>query len=542
MSLSLLTVFAALALLGLPLLRMEMPSVLGVVQVSGAGERVSVKLLLPLLLAAALVLPLCDAGFFSAGWETLQPLDGGLPRLLAVALGAAAAVLLASMLHSRVAVPYALAGAVFGSVFLSTGYMDWQAAGRMAAAWVLAPLLCAGVTALLTRVFLSYSIKNELHLALMDHRLLGGCIVGSLLLAAAFGWNEWQLLALFPAASGEPYPLSAGVTLFVVLLLYLLVARGIDARTHGMSETELDFGTGHALAVLLAMAFTFAFFSLPGLLPAPLSASSLLMAALVAGSMVREKAAVDAEEILRHAAATAVAPVLGFLLSYCLCLILADGPARSDNAVLGPLLVLLGLVALGVLLYLVRRALRQEALHAQYLRSREEEAAATQKALSALKLRVETNEKDLLNKLEIKRKELTDFAVGVNEQKTFMDKMYGELSRIRELPAGTDKDAALEAILAQLRERMYFSQEISDFYARMEVLHRDFNMRLRERYPGLTESERKLANLLRQGLSTKHIASLMNITPKSVEIGRYRLRNRLGLERSVNLVQFIKSI
>ena len=76
----------------------------------------------------------------------------------------------------------------------------------------------------------------------------------------------------------------------------------------------------------------------------------------------------------------------------------------------------------------------------------------------------------------------------------------------------------------------------------MEVLHRDFNMRLRESYPDLTESERKLANLLRQGLSTKHIASLMNITPKSVEIGRYRLRNRLGLERSVNLVQFIKSI
>ena len=34
----------------------------------------------------------------------------------------------------------------------------------------------------------------------------------------------------------------------------------------------------------------------------------------------------------------------------------------------------------------------------------------------------------------------------------------------------------------------------------------------------------------------------MNITPKSAEISRYRLRIKLGLKRSDNLVQFIKSI
>ena len=89
---------------------------------------------------------------------------------------------------------------------------------------------------------------------------------------------------------------------------------------------------------------------------------------------------------------------------------------------------------------------------------------------------------------------------------------------------------------------MYFTREMNDFYARTEVLHRDFNMRLKESFPHLTESERRLANLLRQGFSSKYIASLMNITPKSVEIGRYRLRIKLGLDRSVNLVQYIKSI
>ena len=84
--------------------------------------------------------------------------------------------------------------------------------------------------------------------------------------------------------------------------------------------------------------------------------------------------------------------------------------------------------------------------------------------------------------------------------------------------------------------------EMNDFYARSEVLNKDFNMRLAERFPGLTDGERKLTNLLRQGFSSKYIASLMNITPKSVEINRSRLRSKLGLTRSENLIQFIKTI
>ena len=152
------------------------------------------------------------------------------------------------------------------------------------------------------------------------------------------------------------------------------------------------------------------------------------------------------------------------------------------------------------------------------------------------------NEKDLLNKLEIKRKELVDFAVGISEQKAFMEDVYSELKDIRHMTGLQEKDRATDSLLKSIRDRMYFSSEMNDFYAQTEILHKDFNMRLSEAYPNLTESERKLANLLRQGFSSKHIASLMNITPKSVEISRYRLRSKLGLQRSDNLIQFIKSI
>lgn len=51
-----------------------------------------------------------------------------------------------------------------------------------------------------------------------------------------------------------------------------------------------------------------------------------------------------------------------------------------------------------------------------------------------------------------------------------------------------------------------------------------------------------LATLLRLGFSSKYIATLMNITPKSVEISRYRLRQKLGLSKGDSLVNFIRSI
>ena len=123
-----------------------------------------------------------------------------------------------------------------------------------------------------------------------------------------------------------------------------------------------------------------------------------------------------------------------------------------------------------------------------------------------------------------------------------MEKIYDDLKDVRSMEDGPDKDARTDELLSSLRERMYFTSEINDFYARSEILHKDFNRRLAEAFPNLTENERKLANLLRQGFSSKYIASLMNIAPKSVEINRYRLRAKLGLRREDNLIKFIKSI
>ena len=151
-------------------------------------------------------------------------------------------------------------------------------------------------------------------------------------------------------------------------------------------------------------------------------------------------------------------------------------------------------------------------------------------------------ENELPDSLESRRKELFDFAVGICDRKIFLEHIYEGLQELRSMPDGKARDARADALSGSLRERMHFTREIDDFYSRSEELYQDFNKRLAERFPNLTQSEHRLCDLLRQGFSSRHIAALMSITPKSVEISRYRLRTKLGLGHDDNLIQFIQSI
>ncbi|MDD5507661.1 MAG: LuxR C-terminal-related transcriptional regulator [Bacteroidales bacterium] len=67
-------------------------------------------------------------------------------------------------------------------------------------------------------------------------------------------------------------------------------------------------------------------------------------------------------------------------------------------------------------------------------------------------------------------------------------------------------------------------------------------MKLTAGFPHLTLQEKHLAMLIRLNLSTKEIATLLNISPKSVEVARYRLKKKLNLQQDDNLAQFINNL
>jgi FixJ family two-component response regulator len=85
-------------------------------------------------------------------------------------------------------------------------------------------------------------------------------------------------------------------------------------------------------------------------------------------------------------------------------------------------------------------------------------------------------------------------------------------------------------------------QDWQVFESNFNKVHEEFLKKLIELYPNLTPSDLKLAAYLRMNLSSKEIAQLFNITHRSVELKRYRLRKKMELDTEVNLGEFMMKI
>ncbi|MBL6664190.1 MAG: hypothetical protein ISP71_08845, partial [Flavobacteriales bacterium] len=61
-------------------------------------------------------------------------------------------------------------------------------------------------------------------------------------------------------------------------------------------------------------------------------------------------------------------------------------------------------------------------------------------------------------------------------------------------------------------------------------------------HDNLTHNDLRLCTYLRLNLSSKEIAQLLNISTKSVEVKRYRLRKKLDLAHEQSLTDYIMNL
>ncbi|MCG8699288.1 MAG: sigma-70 region 4 domain-containing protein, partial [Bacteroidales bacterium] len=138
-----------------------------------------------------------------------------------------------------------------------------------------------------------------------------------------------------------------------------------------------------------------------------------------------------------------------------------------------------------------------------------------------------------------KNSQLTQIALQLTHKNDMMVKIKNKLNHQHK----SVEDEALKLALHEINEIIENEFEIQKEWERFENhfndVHGDFYKKLKDRYPDLSLSYLKLCAYLKLDLSTKEIASLMNISLRGVEKARSRLRKKFELERSENLNQFI---
>ena len=80
------------------------------------------------------------------------------------------------------------------------------------------------------------------------------------------------------------------------------------------------------------------------------------------------------------------------------------------------------------------------------------------------------------------------------------------------------------------------------FEAQFVAVNNGFFETLNERFPNLTQGEKRLCALIKLKLTSKEIASLMRISVESVHKSRYRLRKKLKIEKGGDLSGFMSKI
>lgn len=146
----------------------------------------------------------------------------------------------------------------------------------------------------------------------------------------------------------------------------------------------------------------------------------------------------------------------------------------------------------------------------------------------------------LESELDFKKKMMTENALFITRRTELGNTIIEDLRQINKETHNEYSERILGAI-SKLKNLIQ-GQEWKEFEVRFEEEHGRFREKLILLHPDLTPNEIKLCTFLRLDMSSKEISEITQQSVRALETARSRMRKKLGLDRSDNLVQYLYEI
>ena len=157
------------------------------------------------------------------------------------------------------------------------------------------------------------------------------------------------------------------------------------------------------------------------------------------------------------------------------------------------------------------------------------------KELANTKALVEAKNEQLNQRIENKNRELAISTMSMIKKNTLLGSIKDDLVKI-------DSVSQIKSVIRSIDNNINNEDDWNFFEEAFNNADKDFLKKIKDIHPKLTPNDLRLCAYLRLNLSSKEIASLLNISSKSVEIKRYRLRKRMNLDHKTNLISYILSV
>ena len=171
-----------------------------------------------------------------------------------------------------------------------------------------------------------------------------------------------------------------------------------------------------------------------------------------------------------------------------------------------------------------------------YKRQREDLLDKKQKELELKELEssqkiIKLNNDKLRSDIESKNRELATSTMSIIKKNEFLNSIKNELT--------TGGKENINKVIKIIDKNLNNTDDWKMFQEAFNNADKNFIKKIKNIHPELTPNDLRLCAYLRLNLSSKEIAPLLNISPRSVEVKRYRLRKKMDLDHDANLTDYI---
>lgn len=205
------------------------------------------------------------------------------------------------------------------------------------------------------------------------------------------------------------------------------------------------------------------------------------------------------------------------------------------------LLIILVLVIVGLsMLFYSRHKLKAKAVEAVMMYQKE--VATNKQRLIEIELRnSQLKEEKMMQDMESNSKALVAETLHVIDKNRLMEEIREKL-KTSLVHDSKEQKKRIRNLIKMIDNNFVRDTDWDDFRNNFENVHETFYQNLQSISADLSPADLRLATLMKLNLSSKDIASTLNISAESLRISRYRLKKKLHLKKSESLQKLILSL
>jgi hypothetical protein len=177
---------------------------------------------------------------------------------------------------------------------------------------------------------------------------------------------------------------------------------------------------------------------------------------------------------------------------------------------------------------------RNEQVMALELEKEKTENLLLEKQISEKETAALLEQERLKNEIEVRNRKLSAKALYLAERNQMIEEFIASFSGI--------KDPSQDNTLTALKNHLKTDQEWDSFVVHFEEVNHGFINRLKTLHPSLNANDLRFISYIYMNLSTKEIASMLNVTPEACRKRKERISAKMQLPANVSLYDYLSTL